>query len=63
MAIDWGNLTVLTGTSYADAVGLTVDYPLGLDTSGILERSLTLNNDLSISYTDGITLRYGRSNA
>lgn len=61
MAIDWGNLTVLTGTSYADAVGLTVDYPLGLDTSGILDVPLTLNNDLSISYTDGIALGTGEA--
>lgn len=61
MAIDWGNLTVLTGTSYADAVGLTVDYPLGLDTSGILDVPLTLNNDLSISYTDGIALGTGET--
>lgn len=61
MAIDWGNLTVLTGSSYADAVGLTVDYPLGLDTSGILDVPLTLNNDLSISYTDGIALGTGEA--
>lgn len=61
MAVDWGNLTVLTGTSYADAVGLTVDYPLGLDTSGILDIPLTLDKDLSIPYTDGISLGTGEA--
>lgn len=61
MSIDWGNLTVLTGTSYADAVGLTVDYPLGLDTSGILDIPLTLDKDLSIPYTDGISLGTGEA--
>lgn len=59
LGIDWGNLRVLTGTSYADAVGLTVDYPLGLDTSGALDVPLSLENDLSIPYTDAISLGTG----
>ena len=59
MTVDWGNLTVLTGITFADAVGLTVDYPLAIDTTGILDIPRVPTKDLSISVTDAIALGTG----
>lgn len=59
ISVAWGNLRVVTGTSYADAVGLTVDYPLGLDTTGILDVPRVPTKDLSIPVTDAIGLGTG----
>ena len=59
MTVDWGNLTVLTGKTFAEAVGLTIDYPLGLDTTGILDVPRVPTKDLSIPVTDAIALGTG----
>lgn len=56
---DWGGLTVLQGDSYADAMGLVTDYPLGLDLTNILDRVWHLLDDLVVPYGTALDVGTG----
>ena len=58
-AMDFGNMIVLQGDSFAEAIGLDVTIPLPLDKTGVLDVPNTLANDLVIPYTDAIGVGTG----
>ena len=58
-AMDFGNMIVLQGDSFAEAIGLDVTIPMPLDKTGVLEIPNTLGQDLSIPYTDAIGVGTG----
>lgn len=58
-SMDWGGLTVLQGDTFADAMGLTTDFPLGLDLTHALDIPWVLTDDLVIPYTVAIDIGIG----
>lgn len=59
VSYDFTGLEVLQGDTIQDALGLSVDFPLGLDLTGLRDVPLTLTNDLVIPYTDAIAIGTG----
>lgn len=58
-SVDYGNIYVLQGDTFAEAIGMDVTIPLELDKTGVLDVPQTLGQDLSIPYTDAIGLGTG----